>query len=509
MCNHIYISELNQEEKCQLNSRFGNEILPLDEEGKCIFHSHNVDWKKEHHFTHWLKKLNDTFGVNERNDLREFYFVSTSGKTVIDYISHLENANLDRSVFHDEVFVENNNNIVGSLEFFHCVFQKGISFAHCTFTSTVKFINPIFSVDKDKKVYDFVFENCTFKLYFTLKQCENLPAHIAFQTCTFREEFLCYDFKASKGSSFEFLNCISEKNVEFREVGLLDWIDFSKTTFDHATFRNCLFDGETFFNQIKVVNNLNFLGNEDYTIFNGITSFDIDFNNFKGDIYFQNANISNILKSHKDILLETEKHTDGRVKIGSGCIKYRRISPDYTFDMKQQHQHFIVSLGGSFSNYFTQYNGFNLGVEVRSKTAKEITLFYYTDEDVEEELFISILEQTSEKVFSIFQPDHKINEDNDTEYNLYLDVLNNFLKASKQMKLGNWDINNSKEILRPLFISNNVKIDGASVQKQLQNVNPISHANEIKSKIGSTIENHGNKCIIIANLEINLPKNQK
>lgn len=509
MCNYNYIRNIedNTEERCCLKDRFKNEVLPYDEDGKCIFHSKDIKWKKENHFVNWLKKLVESFDIKEKNDLRGIQFVSDSSSKSIDYLELLENANLKDSFFHQELEVQNRAGIAGSLDFSNCSFHKGLSFVNCKFYATVKFENITVSFD-ESNTHKILFENCHFEEYFIFKNTQDLLAHLSFNKCYFKEEVIFKDFTNSNKSSFEFTECICEKNTEFEEVIILEWIDFSKTKFDHAVFKNCSFEGETSFNGIRVENNVNFIGDEDFRIFNGMTSFDIDFENLKGEISFQNANISNIYKLHKDRFLEVEKNTNGKVKIDSGCIKYRRVSPDYIFDIKSEHHHFILSLGGTFSNYFTKYNGFNLGVEVRSKTSKKITIFYYTDEDVDEDLFLQILEQTSEKVSSLFQNNHTINPEKDEELNLYIDIYSNLMKISNQIRLGKWNISDSSKILKPIIFSPKISIDAKDLHSNIRNLIPIEQAEEIKINISSTLNNYGEKSFIIGNLNSRpLPNN--
>lgn|GEM_PF-3757346 len=503
-CTHRYKKNTDPDAPkgtCLLADRLPKGKLPMDKENKCIFHSANLAWKKKNKFVHWLEKLVATYDVTEKNYLIDFHFIADKSENTIGYLRLLQNASLNGGIFYNEVLVENMTDVFGSFEFEDCTFSKGLCFVHCEFHSSFTLSNITISKDKSD-VSKLLFENCHFEHYLTWKNCYEFLAHVTFHKCTFDEELVLQELYCKKGGSFEFLDCGATINdVDFNKVILCDWIDFSRSVFKTATFKHCTFDGQTSFNQIQCLGNMYFHGNEEHSIFSGATAFDIDFKEFEGELDFQHCNISNIRKTHKDILLETEKHTDGKVTIGSGCIKYRNVSPDFTYDLKKQHRQFVLSIGGSFANYFSQTNGFNLGIEVRHKTQKEVTLFYYSDEDIDNEKFVELLLATSKKAFQLLDPDYDIQKDE--EYNFCVDVDGTFSKVMRQLKQNDWAMDNSRSLLQTIFFSPNIDAITQAFHKLLEKGNSDQIARTIQLNFKTIIQNHGNKPFIVGNLQTN------
>ena len=100
MCNHSYKNfSLNKKNHtCQLEKIIPN--IPLDSEGKCIFHSSNAKWKQENDFVGSLKKYTAHCRENGLEiDLREVSFVSPHGSIVINYLDTISGANLEGAIF--------------------------------------------------------------------------------------------------------------------------------------------------------------------------------------------------------------------------------------------------------------------------------------------------------------------------------------------------------------------------------------------------------------------------
>lgn len=113
-----------------------------------------------------------------------------------------------------------------------------------------------------------------------------------------------------------------------------------------------------------------------------------DYGKILQDFKYQNSRLSAML---------LEKREDEKILINSGYTKYRILLPDMTFKIKDSHQYLITEMAHSFTTFFTEINGINLNFEVRSKTKHNITLFYFTDENIDKEEFTQMLEIFSKR----------------------------------------------------------------------------------------------------------------
>jgi hypothetical protein len=89
------------------------------------------------------------------------------------------------------------------------------------------------------------------------------------------------------------------------------------------------------------------------------------------------------------------------VEIGAGCIKYRFQTPLRSIVISQGNSALVVEICQVFANYFTATNGFNLGVEIVERDNAKIRLFYFTDEDITEAMFLERLKRTEQSLWNL------------------------------------------------------------------------------------------------------------
>lgn len=119
----------------------------------------------------------------------------------------------------------------------------------------------------------------------------------------------------------------------------------------------------------------------------------------EGLISFQNVNFHNILAPSRKRLLDYARQ--GKVDIGSGCIKYRFQTPVRKISIADGNTALIMEICQTFSHYFTEMNGLNLGVEVVERSETAIHLFYFTDENISEEMFYERLAVAEQQLWSL------------------------------------------------------------------------------------------------------------
>lgn len=511
MCKHRYkdYESLPKDKQfCRLKEYIeDSKNLPIDNNGFCIFHSQDLQWKKEQDFVQWLSLLKDGFTQkNEYAYFLEIHFVGEKGKQNIDYLHLLSDSDLQDCTLHEMLFCEDQS-INGNLDFRRCTLFPVMRFSNCDFYGELQFTS--IHVTDGLEIPLMIFRDCRFHSTFYYVYNLEVKMNFSFSKCEF-DAVQMEDFSNEKEyGSFDFTQC-DVKVLDMKNCIIYN-PDFTKTIFHTAEFYNVAFKEETVFDGIQVNSNLNFLGGANHYIFEGVTRFDVDFKEIQGNIYFENASISSFLKSHKEALLDFEKRENGKVVIGSGCIKYRVMSDDKVYKIKDFHHHFITEIGHSFSNFFTQYNGFNLGIEVRSKTKKDITIFYFTDDDINKPEFNELINTTSERIFGVESPISKESSiQKDAYVNFQIDLIRSLTKIAYQIQKSNWKFNDSKAFLSALNLSPNIYLDQKSTHAFLKNINVNDFLQTVKN-LSITINQEGNdnKFVGVVNTDKMINKNNK
>ncbi len=118
-----------------------------------------------------------------------------------------------------------------------------------------------------------------------------------------------------------------------------------------------------------------------------------------GLIRFKNVNFNNIDQASRERLTHFARL--GKVEIGSGCIKYRFQTPIKKVSVSGGNTPIILEICQTFVNYFTTWNGFNLGLEIVERNNAELHFFYFTDEDISEASFHERLTATERHLWSL------------------------------------------------------------------------------------------------------------
>lgn len=466
MCNYSYknFSVNKKNHSCKIGEYIID--IPLDYHGKCVFHSEDKEWKQNQNFTVFLEKYITYCKENKLTlDFREIHFVAEKGKTQIDYIDLLAYAELEDAHFHDTILMVGVNKqkiINGNLNFISCVFYHDVIFKNCLFCYEFKMEH--ITLKGDFGVLNMQFEDCDFEYYFEFSDIQDFSSNLTIKRCKFKENVL-FQSLFTLENEFEIVNNEFLKGLSFAdsEIKALA-IDFSHNTFiENAEFNNVAFNGATLFNSPIVVSKLIFTGTQERKIFCGQTQFCLIESNIQGQVIFQLTDLTLIDGRDLEVMKELEKVGIGHVKkvvIGTGCIKYRLMTPDLTYYIKEGHHYLISEIGTSFATYFAQHNGFNLGIEVRTKTKDSITLFYFTDEDISDEEFFQLLGVTSQRIFGLISGDsNSVMIDDDAIMNLKVNLVSTFIKTSLQIHKGNWTQSDSKALFGPLIPTPTYQLD--------------------------------------------------
>lgn len=511
MCNHKYTTDrygygtngdkcpytqlyrqLQNEKKSELKKIDSRLELPMDNNGICLFHSHDLNWKRENKFTEkflQLVQLLDDYNPGQYYDFSEFLFVGETtrskknsesyafklSETVfrkearfngavftdpmeLDKVSFKNGANFSYATFKDSLIIQKCS--IGSSNFDRAVFEKNATFkdsyfpgsytifTDSVFNNMVKFIDTkfdgmvvfsgaIFNRSKDAsfvaKFQHVVFEG---SVIFT-DSIFCCPAEFRDVTFNLNAEFVDTSFNTSK-STFKYNNAdVQFYNIGLNEDGLL--------IFESTDSQNKMFN-ET----------------------DAILSFE---ENIKGVLRFKNVNFNNISNASRNRIFELSKA--GKVEIGPGCIKYRYQTQTKTIFIGVDNQFLILELTQTFTNYFTAKNGLNLGFEIVSRENDRINFFYFTDEDITEAEFLNRLEKTENDLWNLINlkpgnnhslpdPEARTNSmPKTTKENVLINtidglsaLMSTFFRVAIRIAFGKWKEQDTKALVEAINFNN-------------------------------------------------------
>jgi len=434
MCRHRYTADYehgpaNLGQQCpypELYQKFQQQgrdcpVLPIDEQGECIFHSRDADWKRqqnfEEHFLHVLAGLNADPSLRYF-DFAEFVLVGSLGHDdgagpqmslriaqasfskqayftgarfedtlILEEVKFLGGADFRQASFAGELLVSNST--FQGLTCGTAAFHKRVWFKNVEVTSYALFDQTKFS--SEWVGYAVRFEDTKFDAITDFSEA-NFFLGKESATCFLRTQF---------HDSLNFDRTRFQCQVVFEDTVFFDNVDFIDTSFEiigsSARYRGSAVE----FNRVEV-KAMSVLRFESTNPQQKLFSHDVQISFSKdpeGLIRFENVNFKNITAGSREQLTRLARF--GRVEIGSGCIKYRFQTPISKIDVTEGNAPLVLKICQTFANYFTVSNGLNLGLEVVERTGSKIHYFFFTDENISEEEFLERLETTAGNMWSL------------------------------------------------------------------------------------------------------------
>lgn len=487
------------------------EYLPIDDNGFCIFHSNQNEFKKDYNFIEEFFKLISIINTQNHNT-----------KLKPEY-------NFSGFIFPDD----------SPITFDSTEFINELDLSYCTFNSSVTFKNIVFrTVDlqnvKSKK--RILFDNCEFKenIYgnkssfkdgLRFQKCK-LPKYITFEKCKFENK----EKRASCELSFKYCDKINHLSLDNSVINCRFIVDNTNTDAT-LSFNECKFYDEFIFKQVEINSTISFhktqflLENNINPLYTTVSFFLINLNreakiqfigeipyedqikgelsiNFKekpkeGLIYFKNFNLNKVYQEDKAELFSLEKNKV--VEIGLGCRKYYVQTENFFIKTKESNQNLITEIINVFSNYFKINESFNLGIEIVEKKPNEIIYFYFTDEMISLEKFLSRIKQNESTLWDTLSNLTEIARNTLPTNNINL--IDCLIQLESWWKmLGLRVVKNQLNILELTNIINSVSIDKKSeieVSNTFKQIN--NNFNKALKQGPVLISNHGN-------MEINFNK---
>ncbi|SOD03475.1 CHAT domain-containing protein [bacterium JGI 053] len=438
MCNHAYTADYgslprSMGKRCPYPEFFrslaaaapgGMEppALPVDRQGACLFHSGDLDWKRANDLPGAFLRLVgllDEHGTERHYDFAEFVFAGaepTAGSRPADPLLRIADTTFQKQAhftaarFADRVEMECVR-FPGGLELDGAAFARNL-------TVTDTYINGAgMSRARFERTWFVRVEIDSYALFdgarFT--GTSNGGYAVNFQDTIFR------GLTNFSGAVFELRD---DSTAAFERTRFEEFTDFRGTRFNcHTEFRFVTFADVTDFIDTAfelVGSSARYVGAG--AEFTGITvpatgvltfrssdagrklfSHDVEMTfiekELAGTVYFENVNLTGFVNGSRNRLMELAR--EGRVQIGTGCIKYRLQTPVRTVLAEEGNAPLVVELCQTFANYFTGSQGLNLGVEIVARDQTRASFFYYSDEDISEAEFLERLAQAERGLWNL------------------------------------------------------------------------------------------------------------
>lgn len=468
--------------KPEVNKDGWLDNIPHDNTELCLFHSEDLSWKTQHHIRQELIELIlqlenqdhistiDLAGIVVGEDSEEPF--------ILKDLSFRKEVNLSNARFVNK-FVVSHTVFHRGFDFRNAVFEEILSINNCSGGST-DFRSSIF----EKEVY--------------IRECYFKGAYNLFEEARFRHALRMYHttFLGMVGFGDAHFSCVDyASEVSFNHMIFQGTLDFEHTEFDCATFfhdvtfkEKVIFKG-TRFRMVRFFSNFAFTPHSFTNIliedkaqvsFIGASPKEKVFeekvellfkdNLLRGKLIFAQANFNYLTKESLDDILKQAKL--GKVEIGPGCIKYRHQTETQTLDVSKGNQNVIMEIARTFANYFTMQNGINLGIEILEQNAKQISFFYYSDEDITFEEFESKLRMAETDLWSLLflRSDTRQNSESVAVQNLnqekmisaidgILSLQNIFYKIGVRIDTQDWQPIDTLHLLKSMGLSGDIPID--------------------------------------------------
>ena len=388
---------------------FIKEKTLLDNQGFCLFHSENEEWKAENNFISYLEKLINYFKAEplEESVFLDNIIFTGSIENIFSNKEFKKNISLKQSQFKEDLKIESTT--FKDLNFELAVFNKKVAFSNLSIKKAT-FDNAHFKSNTN-------LSDCNFYLdFFMLNTLFN--GGISIVNSNFHSKSFFESIKTNLDSSIR--QGIVFKNIQFKDFTTFELSEFNAITdFAKIKVENELIFHNTQFNynepvpytssvtfnevHIKEKGRLEFRGNTDNKTFNKVQDVGFLKENIEGALVFEHINFTKFSTSTRERLIAATKEKNAKVIIGAGCIKYYNQTPIKAIEISDDNQNLAVELCNTFVEYFTNNEGFNLGVEFVSKTKEHINFFYFSDEVIPYEAFEAKLQKSEESMWRLIK----------------------------------------------------------------------------------------------------------
>lgn len=379
--------------------------LPIDPHGKCLFHSHDLPWKRANQCAERFRDLYLAMASDEQLkelDFREFWL--TGGDFSQQAGVLLENAFMDGDlVLLGGVTIEKPIRFRGAkfcdpllltdlvcmdIDFDEAVFKDVTTFQRCHFRDFTSFIGGC------RFEHNLVFEDCVFEQLVSFDEAVWMQ-QLFISHSDFKGGWVCPGaHQLANDVICSFADVRFGAYSSFMDTGFQAPLTFDRCTFEgEIRFDNARLNGRFQLNKPEILEKLYFVCTKSSAkLFETAADFFIepDAVGPYGQLIFQNANLYNANPEFKEQLRPLE--LNHKIDIREGCLLYR-TAIERIFPYSEMSQALIEDLSRAFSRFFKQRHTRNLQVDVMRHLKNEtIRVVFHTDEAMSIEALEEILE---------------------------------------------------------------------------------------------------------------------
>lgn len=410
MCNHKFKDNITRH--CNWDIVFSEKQatkLPHDSKGGCIFHSGDLQWKRDNNFTKWLIHLISILDKNDNtDDVIELDDIILVGDTLLDNLDQKykfrTNANDDvycalfKKILCGKYIVLRNatckDPIIMERCFFKldliltdCIFLKGIFVNHLTIGQDLQILNCHFKnnivTDSNNTIYDSWYINNSI-----------FDGDISFSGITINDRSIIDDNTFSHVTSNTNFNCCFRSGIEFRNNKSTS-LGFDNCNFYYdSIFCDLELSGPFQMTQPKIGGHLKFIGNERKILFNSETTIEIDIDSFEenGLVTFDYCNLIDLGTVFITNCRELE--AEEKIRILPSC-KVERLTVMHVYKpCKELNSNIIEDMAHIVTRYFRHWHSIDLSVNIIRNWAESwIKVVFKTTDNISEEKFNSLLHE--------------------------------------------------------------------------------------------------------------------
>jgi|AntRauTorckE5430_2_1112549.scaffolds.fasta_scaffold09828_2 hypothetical protein len=208
-------------------------------------------------------------------------------------------------------------------------------------------------------------------------------------------------------TSFNFNDCVVHKAF------VINNCKFSGASFFISSDFQCLEGNPLYaavhFKDLTISKNasISFIGKQNQIIFDNSGEVIFEGIENQGQIRFEYTNILKIDVGARDEFIEKSKDVSPYVVIGRGCVKYINQSPVLEIKVDEENQDLVLDICNTFSKFYRNSNSYNLGIEITHRDDKHVKYYYFSDEPIPFEEFMSKLSAEESRMWKIVRVENQ------------------------------------------------------------------------------------------------------
>lgn len=444
-----FFSQMRLEKTGILDNRLD---LPHDSIGECIFHSRDLEWKRENNFSYWLNKLifllDNYDNENSEIELDEVIFVGNSfiEEQEVKYKMRAGSENELYCFVLEKIFCKknicfNNSKFEDIIILERCCLKNDLILQNCHFSKGISIER--FTVGGDLHIYNSCFQK-------RIVISNNNRANTIYGGLYIRASTFVGDSSFSELIITESCEIVNNEfkhieneicfNCKF-EAGL----EFSNNSATSLAFCSCGFYYNTIFDNLKLLGKfsvltpqiegqLKFIGNKDDLLFNTKTTIEINLECFEenGMITFDYCNLLDLGDTFINNCRQLEEQK--KIIIKPSC-KVERLSVTFEFSNTELKKFLIQDFANIVCRFFYHWHRINLFVSITTDTERQLVfVIFKTTDDITPKRFNSLLKKLPKTICYTKDNKPEIKDIQLTLWNIIQRIFSNNALAESEKK---------------------------------------------------------------------------